>query len=78
MEIMKKLSRIIFSVILTACGVGVMLFAATFLPQVSDWITGCFIVALFLIGVTMAWGGIAIARGANVRDIIGAILINLR
>lgn len=60
------------------CGVGIIIFGISLIFHTQDTMTYAFVGSAVILGVIIALGGWAIARGEKIKDIIEIIIVSIR
>jgi len=71
---MNKLSRALIATTFIITGAGLAFFAVSLIYQIADWIMITLCLVFFAIGVMTVFSGIQIARGGDIRQILGELL----
>jgi hypothetical protein len=74
---MKKIIRLLSSILLGLTGFGTVVFSGIMVLHANQWILYLFFGVLGLFGIALIVGAIAIARGANVSEIISDIFVSM-
>jgi membrane protein implicated in regulation of membrane protease activity len=77
MGVMKKLLKIIAAILFILSGVGVMAFAISLIPQISDWIITTLCIMFFFVGVMLAYSGWRIWQGDSIKEILSDLFISI-